>query len=113
LRGEYPHLLIFADVSTLEEGIAAIEGGADFVSTAIAGYTPYSRPSDEPDFELIRELSELNRVPVIAEGRIWTQEQCARCLDMGAYAVVIGSAITRPMLITNRFVRGMNERVKR
>lgn len=109
LREEYPRVLVFADVSTYEEGVRAMEAGADFVSTAIAGYTPYSRASDEPDYELVRALASLRRTPVVAEGRIWTPEQGRRCLEEGAFAIVVGSAITRPSLITNRFVRGITE----
>ncbi|HZG75173.1 MAG TPA: N-acetylmannosamine-6-phosphate 2-epimerase, partial [Paenibacillus sp.] len=111
VRAEFPRLLIFADVSTREEGEAAMRAGADFVSTAIAGYTPYSVGDEEPAYELIRELSALGRAPVIAEGRVWTREQARLCLDAGAYAVVVGTAITRPREITKRFVRALEEKV--
>ena len=43
-------------------------------------------------------------VPVIAEGRIQTPAQVRAALDAGAYAVIVGTAITRPELITRRFV---------
>ena len=111
VRDEYPHLLLFADVSTREEGEAAMRAGADFVSTAIAGYTPYSAATEEPAYELMRELSALGRAPVIAEGRVWTREQAKLCLEAGAYAVVVGTAITRPREITKRFVQALEEKV--
>ena len=100
---------VLADISTFEEGVAAAEAGADMVGTTLAGYTPYSRQSDEWDAELVRDLVAAVNVPVIAEGRIWTPQQAREALDLGAFAVVVGSAITRPRLIAARFVRAMQE----
>ena len=95
-----------ADISTLEEGIAAKEAGADILSTTLAGYTleSASSPVDEPDFELLKQLVEHTNMPVVLEGRIWEPEQVDRAFELGAHCVVIGSAITRPQLITKRFV---------
>lgn len=94
---------VLADVSTVEEGIAAQEAGAAFVSTTLSGYTPYSPQMDGPDLELVRVLAKQLHVPVIAEGRIATPEQARTALDCGAWAVVVGGAITRPQQITARF----------
>lgn len=95
-----------ADVSTLQEGIAACMMGADVVSTTLSGYTTHTIEKDngEPDFALLKGLVEHIECPVILEGRVWTPEQTQKAFDLGAYAVVIGSAITRPHLITKRFV---------
>ncbi len=98
---------IMADVSTVEEGITAEALGADLVATTMSGYTPYSRQLAEPDLQLIRELAAAVPVPVIAEGRIATPDEARKALEMGAYAVVVGSMITRPNHITAHFVRGM------
>ena len=101
-----------ADISTVEEGIKAQEAGADILSTTLAGYTMESinSPSKEPDFKLLKELVEKTNTPVILEGRIWEPQQVDRAFEAGAHAVVIGSAITRPQLITKRFVfRGGKE----
>ena len=50
-------------------------------------------------------------VPVIAEGGFWYPEQVVKALELGAWAVVVGTAITRPKDITARFVRAIkNER---
>ena len=100
--------LVMADISTYEEGMAAAEAGADLISTTMSGYTPYSRQSAEPDFELVRQLSRSLNVPVVAEGRIATPEQASEALDAGAYAVVVGGAITRPQQIAMRFIRAIN-----
>lgn len=95
-----------ADISTLEEGLNAQKSGADIISTTLAGYTLESMnsPADEPDFELLKQLVEQTKIPVVLEGRIWTPEQVNKAFKLGAYAVVIGSAITRPQLITKKFV---------
>lgn len=103
---------VMADISTYEEGVLAVEYGADCISTTLAGYTPYSE-GPLPRLELVRRLSDKLDVPVIAEGGIWTPEQAGEALAHGAYCVVVGSAITRPQLITERYVSAMaGSRVK-
>ena len=41
---------------------------------------------------------------VICEGRMWSREDAVRCFNSGADATVVGTAITNPKLITDRFV---------
>lgn len=106
---KYIHInkrLAMADISTLEEGLNAKELGADIISTTLAGYTLESAnsPANEPDFELLKQLVEQTQLPVVLEGRIWGPEQVNKAFELGAHCVVIGSAITRPQLITKRFV---------
>lgn len=91
---------IMADVEWPAEASAAVDAGADIVAPTLsvfhcADYTP--------DIEMVVALAHLP-VPVIAEGNYWTPEQVRAAFDAGAWAVVIGSAITRPWLITQRFV---------
>ncbi len=94
-----------ADISTIEEGLKAKSAGADILSTTLSGYTIESGDrGEEPDFELLEALVKQVDIPVVLEGRIWTPEQVKRAFELGAYCVVIGSAITRPQLITRRFV---------
>ena len=97
--------IVMADVSTLQEGITARLLGADIISTTLSGYTLESPDtSDEPDFELLKGLVESVDCPVILEGRIWLPSQVDKAFEIGAHSVVIGSAITRPQLITKKFV---------
>ena len=100
-------LPLMADVSTADEGRLAADLGFDFVATTLAGYTKYSRQLDGPDLRLVEELAMATSVPVIAEGRIATPQQARQALDAGAWAVVVGSMITRPGHITAYFVSGM------
>ena len=96
-----------ADISTCEEGIAAEQAGADIVATTMSGYTPYSRQLDGPDFELISELGGAVRVPIIAEGRIWAPDEAKKAISLGAHTVVVGTAVTRPEIITERFAEAL------
>ncbi|MER3553976.1 MAG: N-acetylmannosamine-6-phosphate 2-epimerase [Meiothermus sp.] len=98
---------VFADISTLEEGLQAAELGADYIATTLAGYTSYTSKTQEPDFALLSGLVKSVRVPVVAEGRFWTPKQVARAFDLGASAVVVGTVITNPREITRRFVQGV------
>ena len=98
--------LAMADISTAAEALTAWQAGADLVGTTLSGYTPYSlRPralEGEPDLQLIQELAAAG-LPVIAEGNIRTPAQARAALEAGAFAVVVGSAITRPDDVTRWF----------
>lgn len=95
-----------ADISTLEEGINAAKLGANMLSTTLSGYTQFSQNRGEgPDFELLKQLIDNTNIPVVLEGRIWEPEEVDKAFELGAHCVVIGSAITRPQLITKRFVQ--------
>lgn len=97
--------LAMADISTLEEGLSCAKLGADIISTTLSGYTMESLPAkDEPDFELLEQLVKNTDKPIILEGRIWEPKEVKKAFELGAHSVVIGSAITRPQLITKRFI---------
>lgn len=104
--------LVLADISTYDEGVAAEALGADAVSTTLAGYTPYSTQQDEPDVSLVGQLAAALKVPVFAEGRISSDANAQRMMAVGAWAVIIGSAITRPQLITKKFAEAVARGVK-
>ena len=97
--------LVLADISTYEEGMTAADIGADAISTTLSGYTPYSPQLSGPDVELVKRLSGELKIPVFAEGRINVPEDIKAVMEAGAYAPIVGSAITRPQLITAKFAR--------
>ncbi|MEU9260048.1 N-acetylmannosamine-6-phosphate 2-epimerase [Streptomyces sp. NPDC048212] len=99
--------LVMADVSTLAEGIAAADQGADFVSTTLSGYVPGTPEQTGPDLDLVTSLSAALSVPVVAEGRINSPQEAAEAVARGAHSVVVGTAITAPTALTSRFVAGL------
>lgn len=101
--------LVLADISTHAEGLAAEAAGADLVSTTMSGYTDASARSEEPDLELVRSLAAVLQVPLFAEGRYRTPEQVKKALELGATAVIVGGAITRPVEITKWFLAEMRK----
>lgn len=100
-------VLVLADVSTLAEAHAAAAAGADFVAPTLSGYTDYSPKLEGPDYALIQAMAQTLSVPIIGEGRIRTPYEARLALDYGAAAVVVGSAITRPVTITEQFVKAI------
>ncbi|WIJ23953.1 N-acetylmannosamine-6-phosphate 2-epimerase [Devosia sp. RR2S18] len=96
---------VFADISTLDEGLAAAAWGANYVATTLSGYTSETEPRPaEPDLKLLEALARTLDVPVIAEGRYNTPDLVRQAFEAGAHAVVVGTMITNPREITARFV---------
>ena len=106
IRAEF-EVPILADIATIEEARAAQTAGADFVLTTLRGYTPETRHIRDFDVQFVRDLARELKTPVIAEGRIGTPQQAAAALEAGAFAVIVGTAITRPDAIVQRFVGEM------
>jgi N-acylglucosamine-6-phosphate 2-epimerase len=98
--------LAMADISTAVEAVTALEAGTDYVSTTLSGYTSYSPQLEGPDLDLISDLAGRGIKP-IAEGRIRTPAEAKQALERGAFAVVVGSAITRPEVVTQWFVEAL------
>jgi len=98
---------IMADISTIEEAIACQNSGADCISTTLNGYTEATKfdNNGEPNFQLIKELTNKIDIPIFAEGRISNPIQAKQMIDCGAFGVVVGTLITRPRVVTNSFVK--------
>lgn len=108
-RAKYPDQLFMADCSNVAEGLAAAKMGFDLIGTTLAGYTSYTAGRELPPFDMVDELVQTCGKPVIAEGNIVTPEQFRQAMDLGVLTTVVGSAITRPMEITKRFVAALTE----
>jgi len=111
VKEKYPQQLLMADCSTLDEMLEADRMGFDFIGTTLVGYTSQSEGDriEANDFEIIRKaLAEIQH-PLIAEGNIDSPEKVKRVLELGAFSVVVGSAITRPQLITRKFADATKE----
>jgi N-acylglucosamine-6-phosphate 2-epimerase len=96
--------LIMADVATVEEGVRAVELGADLVSTTLSGYTEETQGNRAgPALHLLQRLVENVDVPIVLEGRVRTPQDVRRAFELGAYAVVVGTAITGIESLTREF----------
>lgn len=104
IKEKYPEQLVMADCATIEEGIACALAGADFIGTTMRGYTPETQGCNDIDYNFIAQLVEKCPARIIAEGHIHYPEQAKKALDAGAFALVVGGAITRPAEITARFI---------
>ena len=110
VKAKYPNIIIMADCATLEEAVAAYEAGADLVGSTMNGYTPQTAHcKGDPNYELVEQMVAKLPCPVIAEGRVHTPEQARRMLELGAWAVVVGGAITRPLEIATRFMNAVKD----
>ena len=113
VKEKHKNIIIMADCATLEEAVRAYEAGADLVGSTMNGYTPATAHcTGDPNYELVERMVAALPCPVIAEGRVHTPEQARKMLEIGAWAVVVGGAITRPLEIATRFmdaVRGFGK----
>ena len=102
--------LAMADIATLEEGLAAAEAGADIVATTLSGYTAetaFKQATGGPDLALVRALAERTATPIICEGRVHSPALAKAALEAGAWAVVVGTAITAIDWVTRRYIDEM------
>lgn len=104
LKEAVPGILVMADCGSLDDAKAAQDGGADVLGTTLAGYTGERPKTDGPDVELIDQVAAIAQVPLVVEGRVHTPAQAAMAMEHGAFAVVVGTAITHPTSITSWFV---------
>lgn len=92
-----------ADCGSPADAAAAQEGGADILGTTLAGYTGEQARTEGPDWDCLDDVVALADVPVLAEGRIHSPAHAARAIRHGAWAVVVGTAITHPTTLTRWF----------
>lgn len=99
---------IMADCSTFEEATAAYKLGFDYIGSTMRGYTSYTKGIEIPDYSFLTKMvKDFPNTKIIAEGGIWEANQLSKVCECGVYAVVIGSAITRPKDITQHFVKAL------
>jgi len=94
-------LPVMADVATPAQGFAAWDAGADLVGSTLSGYTSDSPQREEPDLDLIAALSAYG-ARTVAEGRLVTPDHVRSAFAAGAFAVVVGTAVTDPAAIARR-----------
>lgn len=109
VRNNYPHIEIVADIADLEDVKLVANLKPDYFSTTLSGYTDYTEKVEKPDINLIKEIKKITEIPVIAEGHYKAPEEVRKAFINGAYAVVVGTAITRPHVITQRFFEAISD----
>lgn len=85
---------VMADVDTFEAAVSSAAAGADIVGTTLYGYTARTNHLNPPGFDLLIQMVKNLDVPIICEGGISSPQMARHALDLGAYAVVVGTAIT-------------------
>lgn len=108
IKAKYPDQLLMADCDNFKNAMLCAEAGADFVGTTMRGYTPETQGINDIDFEFVHKLAAECPAKIIAEGHIHYPEQAVKALEAGAFALVVGGAITRPAEITARFTGAIN-----
>lgn len=107
VRAKYPEQLFMADISSVEEAVECERLGFNMVGTTLVGYTEYTKGND-PLTELAKVVAAV-KIPVVGEGNLDTPAKAKKALEIGAYTVVVGGAITRPQQITRKFVTEMEK----
>ncbi len=105
-------VFVMADIATVDDAKFAVDAGVDIVATTSARYAYPDEKMEGPAIDLVRELSEILPVPVIAEGHYHRPEECAQAIKAGAYAVVVGAALTIPQEAMRWFVEAIEEAAK-
>lgn len=102
-------IVVMADCGSFADAERAVEAGSDIISTTLSGYTGERKKTDGPDFDLLRRMVTAfgDATPVLCEGRIHTPDQLTQVMAMGAWAAVVGTAITHPTSITRWFAARM------
>jgi N-acylglucosamine-6-phosphate 2-epimerase len=101
---DYSNVLIMGDIATYEEAVNADRLGLDIIATTLLSYTEETKNKKAPDMHLIREITENVKIPLIVEGKIYSPWQAAEAIKAGAYAVVVGTAITDISWVTSHYV---------
>ena len=102
--------IVLADIATCKEAKACEENGADAISTTLSGYTPETLSTIEgPNLFILEEIIRDIKIPVFAEGRFNFPSDAQKAMEMGAFGVISGTAITRPRLITKWFVEAIEK----
>lgn len=100
--------IAMADIAEFNEAKEAYELGADIISTTLSGYTKNTENTpDAPDFNLLQKCVKELKCPIILEGKTKDYKDVKHAFELGAYAVVIGSMVTRPHKIIEEFKKGL------
>lgn len=103
IKQNFRNIDIFADVSTIDEAIIAQYLGVSYVSSTLTGYTEHTKNLTIPNFDILSMFKEQISIPYLAEGGFSSIEDVQKALSYGVRGVIIGTAITRPHILTERY----------
>jgi len=109
IKQEYKDVEVFADVSTIEEALIAQDSGVNYVASTLTGYTEQTKYITLPDFNILSEFQKHLSIPYIAEGGFSSIEDVQKAVKLGVYCIVIGTAITRPHVLAERYSKLFKE----
>lgn len=109
IKQSFKNIDIFADVSTIDEAIIAQDFGASYISSTLTGYTERTKNLTIPNFDILAMFKEQLSIPYIAEGGFSSIEDVQKALSYGVHGVVIGTAITRPHILIERYSKLFKE----
>ncbi|MGJ8453699.1 N-acetylmannosamine-6-phosphate 2-epimerase [Pseudothermotoga sp. U03pept] len=112
IRSAFPTAGIIADIADENDAEMIAPLKPDYIATTLSGYTAYTKDVILPNIALVGRLCARFEIPVIAEGGYFTVDEVRLAFQMGAHAVVIGTAITRPWLVVKKFVEGSTTFIK-
>jgi N-acylglucosamine-6-phosphate 2-epimerase len=113
-KEKFRNICILADVSQVDEALACVKSRADGVTTCLRGYTPETlhEVKDVPNIYFINELcNKIKDFPIIAEGKINTPALAAEISKLGVWCIIVGSAITRPHMVTQWFAQAISKSI--
>ena len=98
--------IAMADCADYETGLMLSKHSCTFIGSTMSGYTDLNNIPLEPDYALVESWVAYG-LNVIAEGRYNSPERAAKAIELGAFSVTVGSAITRVEHITQWFVNSI------
>lgn len=105
IKEKYPNQIVMGDISNVDEAVYSKKIGIDIVGTTLCGYTDYTKGYNP--LNTLQEVLKAVKIPVIAEGNLDIPEKAKKAIQMGALAVVVGGAITRPKQIAEKFIKAI------
>ncbi|MEO1094276.1 MAG: N-acetylmannosamine-6-phosphate 2-epimerase [Cyanobacteria bacterium J06638_28] len=101
---------VMADVDSLPAARAAVTAGADLLGTTLYGYTEATREFAPPGLQLVAAMASEFSIPCICEGGIASPTDAWEAIRLGAFAVVVGTAITGIDILVRQYHEALSHR---
>lgn len=98
---------IMADIDGLSAAQTAAQLGIEIIGTTLYGYTAATDGQTPPAWDLLKDIVATCPGFIICEGGIASPEMARQALELGANAVVVGTAITGMDILVQRYHRAI------